>query len=82
MSSLLVFNRVYRLESGDTASHVGIFNQALWTINPLAFSLVHLPHPSLPSQSPITVYKDSVWLGEGGGVELSWVGDHILQEFN
>jgi hypothetical protein len=23
---LLVFNRVYRLESGDTVSHVGIFD--------------------------------------------------------
>jgi hypothetical protein len=26
MSSLLVFNRVYRVENGDTVSHVGIFD--------------------------------------------------------
>ncbi len=50
---------------------------------PSNLSLVHLPHPSPPSLSQITVYKDSVWLGGGeGGGSLSCVGDQILQEFN
>jgi hypothetical protein len=29
MSSLLVFDRVYTLEKGDTVSHFGIFDPAL-----------------------------------------------------
>ncbi len=44
---------------------------------PSTFSLVH--PPPFPSQS--TEYRDSVWLGGGGGL-LCCVGDHILQEFN
>jgi hypothetical protein len=48
-------------------SHVGIFDPALWTIALLTFSLVHLPHPSHPSQNQSTVYTDSMWLGGGGG---------------
>jgi hypothetical protein len=34
----------------------------------------------LPSQTKCTVYTDSVWLWEGGGV-FSCAEDHILQEF-
>ncbi len=37
MSSLLVFNRVNRLENGDTVRHVGIFDPALW---PIGFSII------------------------------------------
>ncbi len=79
MSSLLVFNRV----SGDKVSHVGIFDPALRSIASLTFSLVHFTQPSpppFPKSKYSTVYTDSVWLG-GGGVVLSFVGDHILQEF-
>ncbi len=43
MSSLLVFNRAYRLENGDTVSHFGIFDPI--SIEPLTFSLIHLPPP-------------------------------------
>jgi hypothetical protein len=50
----------------DRVSHVRIFDPALWTIAPLTLSLVHLSHPSPPSQSQRTVYTDSVWLGGGG----------------
>ncbi len=57
-------------KTGDTVSHVNIFDPAIAT---LIFSLVHL------CQS--TVYTDSVWLG-WGRVVLSCIGDHILQEFN
>jgi hypothetical protein len=71
MSSLLVFNRVYRLY---LHSVMLVFStQLFWTIAPLAFSLVHLPHPSPPQ-------KVCGW--EEGGRVLSQVGDHILQEFN
>jgi hypothetical protein len=68
-----VFIRVYRL--GDTVSHAGILDPAVWTVAPSTFSLVHLP-PSFPCQS--TVCTDTVWLGVDGGC----VGDNILQEFN
>ncbi len=34
------------LSTGDTVSHVGIFDPALWTVAPVTFSLVHLsPFP-------------------------------------
>ncbi len=36
------------LYTGDTASHVGIYDPALWTVATLTFSLVQLP-PPLPS---------------------------------
>ncbi len=48
MSSLLVFNRVYRLESKDTVSHVVIFDPLLWTSAPLTSHWLSSPlHPSL-----------------------------------
>jgi hypothetical protein len=46
-----VFIRVYRLE-GDTVSHIGIFDPALWTIAPFPFSLVQLS----PLPSPLSVW--------------------------
>ncbi len=71
-----LFIRVYRLDTGDTVSHVGIFDPALWTVAALTF----FPPPlSTTSLCQSTLYTDSVWLG-GGGV-LSPAGDHILQEF-
>jgi hypothetical protein len=74
MSSLLVFNRVYILESGDTVNHVVIFDPALLTIAPITFSLVHLPHPS-----PLPKVKVQCMAGKGRG-EMSCVGEHILKE--
>jgi hypothetical protein len=72
MSSLLVLNRVNRLE---IQSVMFVFSTQVcgfvnYCITPLTFSLVHLPHPSTPSQSQSTVYRNIVWLGGGGGVEL------------
>jgi hypothetical protein len=71
MSSLLVFYRVYR--TGDTVSHVRIFDPALSTIAPLTFSLFRLPPSPLP-RCLKSKYTDSVWLGRGGGgdAELCW----------
>jgi hypothetical protein len=66
--------------SGDTVSHVGIFDPSCELLP--FYLLSDLPHPSPPSQSKCTVYKDSVWLCGGGVVELSCVVDLILQEFN
>jgi hypothetical protein len=84
MSSLLVVNRVYRLEIQSVTL---VFLTQLCERLPLSnLSLVHLPHPSPlpPSQSQSTVDTDHrVWLGGGGSWGLlSCVGDHILQEFN
>jgi hypothetical protein len=64
MSSLLVFNRVYRLEI--RFSHVGIFDPALWTIAPLTFFLVHLPHPPPLSKFKVQYIQTLCGL-EGGG---------------
>jgi hypothetical protein len=77
MSSLLVFNRAYRLV---IQSVMLVFSTQLCELLPLVHS--PLPPPfSLPSQSLSKVYTDSMWLGVGGEV-LSCVGYHILQEFN
>ncbi len=45
MSSLLVFNRVYRLEYNQSCWY---FRPLLWTIASLIFSLVQPPPPPLP----------------------------------
>jgi hypothetical protein len=71
MSSLLLFNIVYRLER---LSVMLVFRPSF-----VIYCSSHLASP--PSQSQSTVYTESVWLGGGGGL-LSCVGDHILQEFN
>ncbi len=57
MSSLLVFN------TGDTVSHVGIFDPALWTIIPQTFSLVHLPPPPPLKVQGVGMGKfyDKIW---------------------
>jgi hypothetical protein len=46
--------RVYR--TGDTVSHVGIFDPVLWTVAPLTFSLVQLSPPPLPLHVKSTLY--------------------------
>ncbi len=63
MSSLLVFNRVYRLE---IQSVMLVFSTSLVNCCPSTFS------PSLPP-SESTEFTDNAWLwgrGGGGGVEL------------
>jgi hypothetical protein len=51
-----------------------VFRPSFVNYCPPTFSLVHLPPPS-PSQSPSTVYTESVWLGGGGVIEygLTWI---------
>ncbi len=75
MSSLLVFNKVYRLS-------VMLFSTPLVKCCPSTFSLTSpSPLPKVKVQN-IQRITDSVWLrGWGGGV-LRCVVDHILQEFN
>jgi hypothetical protein len=77
MSSLLVFNRVYRLE---IQSVMLVFSTPL-----MNWADLSLTSPFPPFQSKRTVDTDSVWLWGvgvgGGGVELCCI-DHILQEFN
>jgi hypothetical protein len=71
-----VFIRVSRL-SGDTVSHVGIFDPALRTVAPLLFSLVQLfpPHP-LPcvNRYSILVYTYTVCKEVGVGTGF-WASD-------
>ena len=74
-SSLLAFNRVYRLE---IESVMLVFGPRF--VNYCASNLLSGSPPPSPSQSQSTVYTDSVWLWGGWGV-LSPVGDHILQKF-
>ncbi len=76
MSSLLVFNKVYRLE---IQSVMLVFSIILWTIAPLP--PLWPPPPLPPSQIKRTIYTDNVGCWGGGGV-FSCVVDHILQEFN
>jgi hypothetical protein len=67
MSSLLVFNRVYRME---IQSVMLVFSTPLVNCCPYNFSLTY-PTPSPSSQRKRTVYSDSVCLWGGvGGVEL------------
>jgi hypothetical protein len=75
MSSLLVFNRVYRLEM---LSVMLVFSTPLVNCCLSTFSLTSPTPPPLPKVRERTVYTDRVWLV--GGV-LSCVVDHILQEF-
>jgi hypothetical protein len=72
MSSLLVFNRVYRLV---IKSVILLFSTPLVNCCPSIFSLTS-PIPTPTSQSKLTV------CGCGGVWVLSCVVDHILQEFN
>ncbi len=61
------FIRVYG-RTGETVSHVGISDPALWTVAPLTISLVQISSSSPPSLGQSTLlYTDSVWLGGGGG---------------
>ncbi len=61
-----VFIRVYR--TGDSFSHVGIFELALWTVAPLIFSLVQLSPLLLFPVPKYRIYRPCVaWRGGGGG---------------
>jgi hypothetical protein len=71
MSSLLVFNSVYRLEWRYSQSCLYF----------LPSFVNYCPSNLLQSQS--TIFTDSVWLGVGWGAGLfSCVGDNFFQEFN
>ncbi len=80
MSSLLVFNRVYRLEWR--------YSQSCWYFRPsfVNYCLSNLlsgstSPPPLPKAIVQYIQTSCGWVGVGGGV-LSCFGDHILQEFN
>ncbi len=77
MSSLLVFNRVYRLE---IQSVMLVFSTQLCELLPLLPSL-WFTSPT-PPPFPKSVFSDSVWLGDGGGGGNVVVLETILQEFN
>jgi hypothetical protein len=62
MSSLLVFNRVYRLE---IQSVMLVISTQLCELLPPNLLSGSTPPP--PSQSEYTVCTDSVWLRGGGG---------------
>jgi hypothetical protein len=76
MSSLLVFNRVYRLE---LQSVMLVFSTQLCKrlpLNPSLWFTSPNPAPLLLVKVQVYLYKQcSVWLGAGGGM-LSCVGDH------
>jgi hypothetical protein len=55
MSSLLMFNRVYK--TGDTVSHVELSTQ----LCELTFSLVHLPTSLLPEVKVQYIQKECGW---------------------
>ncbi len=75
MSSLLVFNRVYRLE---IQSVMLVFSTPLVNCCPSTFSLTS----PTPPQSKCSEYTDCVWLwGRGGGLEMC-CRPNFLQEFN
>jgi hypothetical protein len=66
MSSLMVFNRVYRLLK--IQSFMLVFSTQLCELFCPSNLLSCSPSISLPPfQSKSTLYKDSVWLGGGGG---------------
>ncbi len=79
MSSLLVFNRVYRLE---IQSVMLVFSTHLVNCCPSTFSLTSPNPPPFPKSTYI-IYRQCVAVG-GEGVEgvLSCVVNHILQEFS
>jgi hypothetical protein len=70
MSTLLVINRVYRLE---IQSVMLVFSTQLCELLPLLPSL-WFTFPT-PPPFPKSVFSDSVWLGGGGG-GCSCVGDY------
>ncbi len=80
MSSLLVFNKIYRLE---IQSVMLVFSTQLCELLPLYPSLWFTSPTFPPSKVKVEYieYRQCV-AGRGrGGVKLC-VGDHILQEFN
>jgi hypothetical protein len=80
MSSLLVFNRVYRLE---TQSVMLVFSTPLVNYCPFIFSLTSpTPPPFLKVNAQYIRQCVAVGGGGGGGGVLNCVVRHILQEFN
>jgi hypothetical protein len=74
MSSFQAFNRVYRLEQSQSCWY---FRPSFvsYSIAPLTFSLVHLPHPPpLPKVQVQDMHIAQLVCGwEGvGGVQLCW----------
>jgi hypothetical protein len=77
MLSLVVFNRVYRL---DIQSVMLVFSTPLVNCCPSTFSLTS---PILTPLPKVNVQCIQTVCGVGGGGEvLSCVVEHILQEFN
>jgi hypothetical protein len=65
MSSLLVFNRVYRLERQLVML---VFSTQLCEYCPSTITLVYLSHPSpLPKVNIRYINTDIMWLGGDGG---------------
>jgi hypothetical protein len=78
MSSLLVFNRVYRLDTQSCWYFSTQLCELLPPNLPTGSGPPPLPHPKVKVQ--YMLYRQCM-AGKGRGV-LSCVGDHILQEFN
>jgi hypothetical protein len=79
MSSLLVFNSVYRQEIQPVML---VFSTHLVYCCPSTFSLTPPPPHSLPKKN-VQYIQTLCGCGRGGGGGvLSCVVDHILQEFN
>jgi hypothetical protein len=83
MSSLLVFNKVYRMEVRSVM--LVLFSTTLVNCCPSTFSLNFPTPPPLPKVN-VKYIQTVCGCGGGalgvGGVELCCVVDHILQEFN
>ncbi len=76
MSSLLVFNRVYRLENWRYSQSCWYFRPLLWTSTPLTFSRIH---PSLSPLPWVNKYRGMHFIGiytvcnmGGGGDRVVW----------
>jgi hypothetical protein len=67
------------LQTGDTFSHVGILDPALWTVVPLTFSLVQLsPLPLIPCVNKYS--KLLTYTVCGGGYGVLGLRDKHLQQ--
>jgi hypothetical protein len=82
MSSLLVFNRVYRLEIQSVM--LVLFSTHLCVLLTTVYRPSNLPHPSpLPfPKSKYSIYRQYVAGGGEGGGELSCVGNCIMHVVN
>jgi hypothetical protein len=69
MSSLLVFNRVYRLE---IQSVLLVFRPIFVNYCPSTFSQVHLPPPPLPCVNKYRSIQSIQCVTKGGGDRIVW----------